>query len=87
MKKIIFAGLVALGAIGCGGDDNVMNNINNNPDMAMQQQQNPDLAPNCVSGTPASNEQFLNACSSAASVEISPFYPDKAPNGQLPPLQ
>jgi hypothetical protein len=87
MKKMIsLVGLVALGAIGCGSNPDVMNNTA--PDMAMmQQQQNPDLAPTCVTGTPATNEDFLNACTTAASVDIVPFYPDKAPNGVLPPLQ
>jgi hypothetical protein len=41
----------------------------------------------CVSGTPMSNTDFLNACTTAASIDIEPFYPDKAPNGMLPPLQ
>lgn len=86
MKNLIFVVLVAPFAIGCSGNNDVMNNTT--PDMAMQQMMNnPDLAPNCVSTTPASNEDFLNACTSAASVEISPFYPDKAPGGVLPPLQ
>jgi len=87
MKKLIsFVGLVALGAIGCGTNNDVMNNTT--PDLAMmQQQQNPDMSPTCFTGTPATNEDFLNACTTAASVDIVPFYPDKAPNGVLPPLQ
>ena len=82
MRNLIFIGLVALGAVGCGGSSN----NNGNPDMAMAMS-NPDLSPTCFSGTAATNENFLNACSTADSVEIDPFYPANAPNGQLPPLQ
>ena len=73
MKKIIFVGLVALS--GC--DSKISNNTQ--PDMAMS-------ASTCFTGTPMTNEDFLNACSTASSVEIAPFYPDNAPNGVLPPL-
>jgi hypothetical protein len=83
MKSLIFVGLVALGAIGCGDSNNVMNNPT--PDLAMQGQ--PDMAPTCFAGTPATNEEFLNACTTSASVDLVPFYPDNAPNGTLPPLQ
>ena len=81
MKKLIFIALVAVG--GCGGSSN---NGNGNPDMAMQQA-NPDMSPTCFSGTPSTNEEFLNACTTASSVDITPFYPAKAPGGVLPPLQ
>ena len=33
------------------------------------------------------NEQFLNGCTDTTGIEITPFYPEKAPNGQLPSLQ
>jgi hypothetical protein len=89
MRNLILAGLVALGAAGCGGDGN---NNNTNPDMATAPQggdmaENPDLAPNCVTTAPASDSDFLNACTTVDSVEISPFYPANAPGGVLPPLQ
>jgi hypothetical protein len=85
-KRISFVGLVALCAIGCGDNNEVMNNTT--PDLAMQQA-NADMTvvPTCFTGTPMSNEEFLNACTTAASVDIVPFWPDKAPNGMLPPLQ
>jgi len=86
MKKLIFVVLVAPFAIGCTSDtNNPMNNTT--PDLAMQQMVNPDMSPTCFTGTPATDEDFLNACTTAASVEIVPFWPDKAPNGMLPPLQ
>ena len=84
MRNLILALLVA--PLGCGSDtNNPMNNTT--PDMAMQQMQNADLAPTCFTGTPMTNEDFLNACTTAASIDIVPFWPDKAPNGTLPPLQ
>jgi hypothetical protein len=83
MMKMFFVGLVALaGAAGC--DSN--NNNNNSPDLSMNQMNNPDMAETCFSGTPMTNEQFLNACTTASSVEISPEFPSAAPNGVLPPL-
>ena len=86
IRNILFVGLVALGAVACGGNSNNNNTTSGGgQDMAMNV--NPDLTPACVSGTPASNTDFLNACTNADSVEIDPFYPTNAPNGQLPPLQ
>jgi hypothetical protein len=83
MRTLILVGLVALGAAGCDSSNNNMTA----PDMAMMQMENPDLSPTCFSGTPATNENFLNACTTASSVEIMPFYPTNAPNGTLPALQ
>jgi hypothetical protein len=73
MKKLIFVGLVALS--GCDSK----NSINGSPDMAQS-------SSTCFTGTPMTNEDFLNACSTASSVDITPTYPDNAPNGVLPPL-
>lgn len=83
MRTLIFFSLVAFGALGC---DSSSNNNNNAPDLAMPAS-NPDLAPTCFTGTPATNEDFLNACTTASSVDITPFYPANAPSGTLPPLQ
>ena len=87
MRNLFFVGLVALGAVACGGNsnNNTTGTTGGTQDMAMNV--NPDLTPACVSTTPASNTDFLNACTNADSVEIVPFYPTNAPNGQLPPLQ
>jgi hypothetical protein len=68
---------VALGAAGCGSD----NKASGSPDMATG-------GPGgCFTGTPMTNEDFLNACTSADSVDVTPFYPTNAPNGVLPALQ
>jgi hypothetical protein len=40
----------------------------------------------CFSGTPMTNEDFLNACTTPDGVDITPFYPTNAPNGVLPTL-
>jgi len=85
MRNLLFVGLVALGAVACGGNGN-NGTTGGGQDMAMQMS-NPDMTPACVTGTPMSNTDFLNACTNADSVEIDPFYPTNAPNGQLPPLQ
>ncbi len=44
-----------------------------------------DLAPVCVSN-PLTSVELLNACTTADSVDKMPFYPSRAPNGQLPQL-
>jgi hypothetical protein len=85
MRKIFFVGLVALGAVACGGNSNNGTTSSGGQDMAMSS--NPDMTPACVSGTPMTNSDFLNACTNADSVDIVPFYPTNAPNGTLPPLQ
>ena len=48
---------------------------------------NPDMAFVCVQN-PMTNDDFLNSCAPAGvdSVNIDPFYPSLAPNGQLPAL-
>jgi|GEM_PF-6233254 len=45
----------------------------------------PDMAMDCVSN-PVTSVELLNACTTADSVDKMPFYPTRAPNGQLPPL-
>jgi len=48
----------------------------------------PDMAFVCVAN-PTSDPDFLNSCAPAGvdSVAIDPFFPAKAPNGTLPPIQ
>lgn len=48
---------------------------------------NADMAFVCVQN-PMTNDDFLNSCAPAGvdSVNIDPFYPSLAPNGQLPQL-
>ncbi len=89
MTVIVLACLVGVG--GCGGD----NNENAQQDAAVHPQQdaagNPDGGagdgpePSCYDN-PTTHLQIINACTTAQSVDIQPFYPAKAPNGQLPPL-
>jgi hypothetical protein len=90
LSTALVASVVAF--VGCG-DSGTMNN--NLVDMAMQQGQgdmamnngnNPDMAFVCFSGTPMTNSDFLNACTSSASEDVMPFWPTLAPNGQLPSL-
>jgi hypothetical protein len=95
LKNILLAcAVVAL----CACEDNKPSN-NNNPDMAMGGGGNtgdmagggggnPDMAPSCFDN-PMTNDQLLNSCTTAAidKVDITPFYPTLAPNGQLPTLQ
>jgi hypothetical protein len=77
--------------VGCGDNGTTNNNF---PDMAMQMQpgdmagggNNPDMSFVCFSGTPMTDTQFLNACTTAASDNVTPFYPTLAPNGVLPSL-
>src|SRR5262245_55779937 len=49
---------------------------------------NPDMSFVCVPN-PTSDPDFLNGCPPAGvdSIDITPFYPDKAPGGVLPPIQ
>jgi hypothetical protein len=48
---------------------------------------NPDMGFQCVMN-PMTDPDFLNSCAPASvqSVDITPFYPALAPNGQLPSL-
>lgn len=48
----------------------------------------PDMAFVCVQ-SPMSDPDYLNGCAPAGvdSVDITPFFPSLAPNGQLPPIQ
>lgn len=96
-KRIILglgsAALIASAALFVGCGDNGTTN-NTFPDMAMQQQTgdmahpggNADMSFVCFSGTPTTDTDFLNACTTAASDDVMPFYPTLAPNGQLPSL-
>jgi hypothetical protein len=52
------------------------------PDLA---QASPDLGTAC-STNPMTHVELLNACTTADSVDKTPFYPTLAPNGELPPL-
>jgi hypothetical protein len=78
--------------VGCGDNGTTNNNF---PDMAMKMNQgdmanggggNPDMSFVCFSGTPMTDTDFLNACSTAAHEDVMPFYPTLAPNGVLPSL-
>lgn len=85
MKTLTFVVLVASLAIGCGSNSN--NSTTSTTGGTTGVMQNPDMSPTCFTGTPANNADFLNACTSAPSIDIEPFYPTNAPNGVLPPLQ
>jgi hypothetical protein len=66
------------GLAACGSSNNTA------PDMAGT---NPDMGASC-SMNPMTNDELLNGCTTAAidHVDITPFYPTLAPNGQLPAL-
>jgi hypothetical protein len=77
MRNLGLIGLFALGLAGCSSSTN---GNNGSPDMAT-------TGPGgCVSATPASDTDFLNACTTADSYDVTPFYPANAPNGALPAL-
>ena len=72
-------------AIGCSGSNG--NNGGGKPDLSGGGS-NADMAtgPTCFSGTPATDTDFLNSCTTDDNVDVTPFYPTNAPNGQLPAL-
>jgi hypothetical protein len=101
MKTTMMTVLVgaSLLLVACGDNGN---NNNPNPDMAMQMMQGGgDMAmmqgstfdmeqPTCISATPVSYTDFLNACTNAQSGDPAkdyPYFPTLAPAGVLPPLQ
>lgn len=85
---LVFAASAAGSIIGCGGGNNGGSGGtggggagggggNGNADMSFVCAKNP-----------TTNDEFLNSCAPAGvdSVNIDPFYPSLAPNGQLPAL-
>jgi hypothetical protein len=89
MRKILVLGLLVCAACSDSGTmNNTLVDMAMPPppgDMAMNTN-NPDMQWVCFSGSPMSNDQFLNACTTAASDDVMPFWPTLAPNGVLPSL-
>jgi hypothetical protein len=90
MLKNILIALALVTAAACGED----NNTNTFPDMAhppstdmAMQQPTPDMSFVCFDN-PTTNDELLNSCAPATvdKVDIVPFFPTLAPNGQLPAL-
>ena len=80
-----------LAAVGCDSNGTTpqdMAMMQGNGDMAMMQGGGADMSFVCNS-SPMMGDDFLNSCAPASVqfVDITPFYPSLAPNGQLPPLQ
>lgn len=78
LVSLVVMCLVAVAVVGCGGSGNHGGGDagGNGSD---------DMAPSCARD-PQTHLEIINACTDSQSVDIQPFYPAKAPNGQLPPL-
>lgn len=79
MRMLVAA--AALAVAGCGGSSG-----KGGADMAMG---GGDMAPAACSTNPMTNEELLNACTSAQTgdpAKDAPYFPSLAPGGTLPPL-
>jgi hypothetical protein len=86
MHKTMLAFVAALALGACGGDDTTSNT---GGDMAMTGGGGGDMAAPACSMNPMTNDELINACTSAQTGDPNkdaPYYPSLAPNGQLPPL-
>ena len=94
---VVGSAVFAVAMVGCDDNGTTPNNQpdlatggggGGNPDLSTGSGGKPDMAAGC-SQSPATDVDFLNSCypASVSAVDVVPFYPTLAPNGQLPPLQ
>lgn len=81
MNKLML--VITLAVVACGGSDN-----NTTPVDAPPQQPDAPTGPQCFAGTPANNDQLMNACvdQTVTVIHKAPMLPLLNSDGSLPPL-